>query len=336
MEERSVGAAAEDCLPGRRQVLRRVALGAAALAVAGCGEGAGQTRRHLQGSAASPTRPVTTSADTDLQLVRKAIVDEQALLAASTTVSRRFPALRAQLVPVLAQQRQHLTRLRATLTGVAPPRSRIPPQIAGSRDVAMAQLVERLADVRDARLSGCRDATAGPLAELLGSVAASHAQTTKVLAPRHPGVATGAVGHVDAVDPLQPCLAAEHAVIYGYGVLGGVVSAGVSDTPLSTLVRTSYDIHRSRRDALEALIREGRRHPVASAPAYELPFVVAQAGDARRLARYLELRCANSYAFALTALPRGQRQLISTAFIDGAVRGVDWGAAPVAFPGLAA
>ncbi len=280
----------------------------------------------------TPSR--SPSDEADILLVRKAIADEERLLAFGTAVSRRFRVTRSPLASALAGQALHVSRLRASLTDLDPPVSANHATVPVRPDDALKQVVRLTADVKDARLAGCQTATAGLLAELLGSVAASHAVTVSALSPDAVGGPPPAAAPVRTVAPLQRCLAGEHAAVYGYGLLAGVLSAGVSQTPVADAARSSYQVHRSRRDVLVELIRAAAEPPVASAAAYDLPFPVTGSQTAHRLARLLEARCAAVYAQSVGALQRGDRRFVSAALVDCAVRGAGWGAPPVPFPGL--
>ncbi|NED26181.1 DUF4439 domain-containing protein, partial [Streptomyces anulatus] len=77
----------------------------------------------------------------------------------------------------------------------------------------------------------------------------------------------------------QAALAAEHAAVYGYGVLGGRIEG-----KRGTEARAAYDGHRARRDALARAVRDLGGRPVASDAAYALPFAVADSPSAVRLA----------------------------------------------------
>lgn len=137
-----------------------------------------------------------------------------------------------------------------------------------------------------------------------------------------------------AVHALQRCLAAEHAAVYGYGVVGGVLAVTTSqDSPLEALATSAYGDHRTRRDALVARLVALGATPVASRPAYALPFPVHTTTACRRLARLLEDRCAALYADAVAGTELGGRRFTAEALRSCAVRAVDWGAEPVAFPG---
>lgn len=276
-------------------------------------------------------------ADVDIALVRKAIADEEILAEFCTAVLRRHPPARTKLTLMVAHQRQHISRLRATLTDLDPPVTRAPTRVPARVDAALMAAGRLSARTGDARLVACQVATAGLLAELLGSVAASHAQAASILAPQGEGVVltTPTTSALTAAQPLQSCLAAEHAAVYGYGLLGGVLSAAVSGTALAKAATSSYDVHRARRDRLTQLLRVAGERPVAAAPAYQVPVQVSGPDTASRLARILESRCAVVYARATAQLLPGARRLVSTALVDCATRGVSWGAEASAFPGLA-
>ncbi|WP_228984693.1 ferritin-like domain-containing protein, partial [Streptomyces sp. DH12] len=90
---------------------------------------------------------------------------------------------------------------------------------------------------------------------------------------------------------LQAALAAEHAAVYGYGVVGGRIGE-----QRRTEARTAYDAHRARRDALVRDVKGAGGTPVAAAAGYALPFPVPDAAAAARLAAELEMRVAGVYA----------------------------------------
>jgi hypothetical protein len=137
------------------------------------------------------------------------------------------------------------------------------------------------------------------------------------------------------VEGLQRCLAAEHAAIYAYGVLGGRLAglAPAAAGPKQELAQTSYAAHRARRDALVEAIEGLDADPVAADPAYALPFTPSSAGSCARLARYIEARCCEVYAYAVSLTSDDLRRFAAHALIDAASRGVAWGAPPQAFPG---
>ncbi|URN17805.1 DUF4439 domain-containing protein, partial [Streptomyces sudanensis] len=93
--------------------------------------------------------------------------------------------------------------------------------------------------------------------------------------------------------------------------------------------------HRARRDAMARTVRDLGGAPVASAPAYALPFPVADGGGAVRLAAVLEDRVAGAYADLVRASRGALRREAAAALREAAVRAARWRGGGVAFPGLA-
>ncbi|WP_461011933.1 ferritin-like domain-containing protein [Streptomyces capparidis] len=127
----------------------------------------------------------------------------------------------------------------------------------------------------------------------------------------------------------QSALAAEHAAVYGYGVVGARLDEG-----RRTRARSAWDAHRARRDALERTVRDLGGRPRAAAPAYALPRPVPDAAAAVELAAELEDRVAAVYA-DLVRHTRGElRRDAAAALREAAVRAVGWRGRSTAFPGL--
>lgn len=129
---------------------------------------------------------------------------------------------------------------------------------------------------------------------------------------------------------LQAALAAEHAAVYGYGVVGGRIGA-----ERRREARAAYDAHRARRDELERTVLDLGGKPVAAGAAYALPFAVSGPADAIRLAADLEDRVAGVYSDLVRAARGARRASAAVALRDAAVRAVRWRGSSVAFPGLA-
>jgi hypothetical protein len=132
------------------------------------------------------------------------------------------------------------------------------------------------------------------------------------------------------VDAAQAALAAEHAAVYGYSVVGGKVAAD-----RRAEAQQAYDAHRARRDALARTVTDLGAAPVAAAAGYELPFAVTGPAAALRLAGYLEDRVAGAYGDLVAVAIGGIRQDAAAALREAAVRGVRWTGVGVAFPGVA-
>jgi hypothetical protein len=140
----------------------------------------------------------------------------------------------------------------------------------------------------------------------------------------------GTSSEVGELKALQAALRAEHAAVYGYGVVGGRISGERKDE-----VRAVYDAHRARRDELARAVRDLGGRPVAADPAYALPFPVTDTGSAVRLAVELEEGVAGVYSDLVRAVEGVRRRTAAEALREAAVRAVRWRGSSVAFPGLA-
>ncbi|MEU5099733.1 ferritin-like domain-containing protein [Streptomyces sp. NPDC020996] len=129
---------------------------------------------------------------------------------------------------------------------------------------------------------------------------------------------------------LQAALAAEHAAVYGYGVVGGRIGER-----RRAEARSAYDAHRARRDTLVREVRDLGGTPAAAAAAYALPFPVPDSAAAVRLAAELEDRVAGVYSDLVRASGGELRRGAAEALREAAVRAVRWRGESVAFPGLA-
>ncbi|MEU3686681.1 ferritin-like domain-containing protein [Streptomyces narbonensis] len=135
---------------------------------------------------------------------------------------------------------------------------------------------------------------------------------------------------MSALDAAQAALAAEHAAVYGYGVVGGRIG-----TARKAEATAAFEAHRARRDALRRTVRDLGGAPVAAAAAYELPFPVADTAGAVRLAAVLEDRVAGVYSDLVRAGRGPLRSEAAAALREAAVRAVRWRGSDVTFPGLA-
>ncbi|MFD9126998.1 ferritin-like domain-containing protein [Kitasatospora sp. NPDC059571] len=133
-----------------------------------------------------------------------------------------------------------------------------------------------------------------------------------------------------SVAALQAALAAEHAAVYGYGVVGARMPAG----PRREDARAAYTAHQARRDALERLVGGARATPAPPAAGYRLPFAVNDDAAAGRLAAHLETRLTAVYADAVAGTTGPLRQTAAAALRETALRAAHWGAALPALPGL--
>lgn len=133
-----------------------------------------------------------------------------------------------------------------------------------------------------------------------------------------------------SVDAAQAALAGEHACVYGYGVVGAHLPDGAE------AAHAALTAHRSRRDALTALIRAADADPVAAEPGYALPSPVTDEATARALAVLLEERLGPLYADLVGAADSPElREFGARGVVTAAVQALAWGGSPTAFPGLA-
>ena len=137
---------------------------------------------------------------------------------------------------------------------------------------------------------------------------------------------------MSTLDALQTTLAAEHAAVYVYGVLGGQTSR-TSDPALFTAVSAAYGAHRARRDALTRFVADLGGTPVAAQASYELPAALGTATAVSRTALGLEVSCASTYAFLVASTVGPRRRWAVTALRDASVRELGFGGAPAPFPG---
>ena len=138
-------------------------------------------------------------------------------------------------------------------------------------------------------------------------------------------------------EALNAALAAEHAAVWGYGVVGTALPA-----ERRRLATAAENAHRDARDRLVALVSEQGAEPAGPEGAYELPFPVLSAVDAATLAVTLEEGAEAAWAWVLDqATERETRTWAVTVLGDTEVRAVTWRAAAgrtpvtVALPGLA-
>jgi hypothetical protein len=137
-------------------------------------------------------------------------------------------------------------------------------------------------------------------------------------------------------EALQKALAAEHAAVWGYGVVGAALGAD-GRAPAAT----AENAHRDVRDQVEALLGDREVEPAGAQGGYALPFPVLSAVDAAALAVVLEDGIAAAWVRVLDqAAERSTREIAVAVLSATEVRAVAWrGAAkqnPVtkALPGL--
>jgi hypothetical protein len=135
---------------------------------------------------------------------------------------------------------------------------------------------------------------------------------------------------------LNEALAAEHAAVWGYGVVGAALGAGAASAAAA-----AETAHRDLRDQVTALLVERKAEAVGAQGGYALPFPVLSEVDAAALAVVLEEGTAAAWVRVLDqSVERSTRELAVEALSAAEVRAVAWrsaaGQTPVmrAFPGL--
>ncbi len=135
---------------------------------------------------------------------------------------------------------------------------------------------------------------------------------------------------------LREALSAEHAAVWGYGVVGAALAADSQ-----ALAQSSETAHRDVRDQVAGLLAGRDADPVRAEGGYALPFPVLSAADAAALAVVLEDGVAAAWVRVLDrAVERTTRELAVGVLSAAEVRAVGWrraaGQTPEtrAFPGL--
>jgi hypothetical protein len=148
--------------------------------------------------------------------------------------------------------------------------------------------------------------------------------------------APGALDERTENSALGEALAAEHAAVWGYGVVGAALEGGAQG-----VATTSETAHRDIRDRVVDLLAERGADPVGAQGGYALPFPVLSGTDAAALAVVLEDGVAAAWVRVLDqAVERTTRELAVGALTAAEIRAVGWrsaaGQTPTtsALPGL--
>ena len=135
------------------------------------------------------------------------------------------------------------------------------------------------------------------------------------------------------LDDLQRTLAGEHAATYVFGVLGGR-AATVGSPTLRAALATAYDVHRTRRDRLEAMVHAEDATPVAAAPGYALPRSLTSPAALTAEALRVERSCTATYAALVAGTTGSRRRWAITALAESAASELGFGGRPQALPGI--
>ena len=135
------------------------------------------------------------------------------------------------------------------------------------------------------------------------------------------------------IESLQKTLAAEHAAVHLYGVLGGQSSKSQQPTLFRQLDH-AYDEHRASRDKLTELINAKGRDPVAAKVDYAVPGPTSTPNQIEAVARTIERRVTQTYGELVENTAGADRRWAIAALDASAVRELGFGVAPSDFPGL--
>jgi Domain of unknown function (DUF4439) len=135
------------------------------------------------------------------------------------------------------------------------------------------------------------------------------------------------------VQALQKALAAEHAAVHLYGLLGAQSSKSRQPTLFRKLDQT-YEAHRAARDRLTVLVNAKGRDPVAAKVDYVVPGPTSSPAQIEAVARTIERRVTHTYGELVANTAGSDRQWAIAALDASALREVSFGVKPSNFPGL--
>ena len=135
------------------------------------------------------------------------------------------------------------------------------------------------------------------------------------------------------VEALQKTLAAEHAAVHLYGVLGGQASKSQNPT-LFRQLDEAYGEHRASRDRLTVLINAKGKAPVAALVDYAVPGPTSTPSQIEAVARTIERRVTATYGELVENTAGADRRGAIAALDASALRELGFGIAPSTFPGL--
>ena len=135
------------------------------------------------------------------------------------------------------------------------------------------------------------------------------------------------------LEALQTTLAAEHAAVYVYGLLGSRTSQ-TAEAPLYVALRAAYESHRECRDTLIGEIAAMGGTPAPAAPAYTPPAGLDTTEGRYQAALALEKGCASTYAALVGATTGPLRAGAIGLLNDAAARELSFRGIPENFPGM--
>lgn len=135
------------------------------------------------------------------------------------------------------------------------------------------------------------------------------------------------------VQALQKALAAEHAAVDLYGLLGAQSSQSQQPALFARLER-AYSEHRTARDELTVLVSAKGADPVAAEVDYDVPGPISTPPQVESVARTLERRVTRTYGELIAHTSGTDRRWAITALDASALRELAFGTTPSVFPGI--
>lgn len=143
------------------------------------------------------------------------------------------------------------------------------------------------------------------------------------------GASTDPVG---AVSALQAVLRAEHAAVYGYGLVGAHCVGSRTRTATA-----EWNRHRNQRDQVRRMLRGRGATPAPAQAAYRTPFRVDGPRTAAALAAHLEDGVAAAYLGLVAVASTELRSFAADRLGDSAIHAAWWrGGKTAPFPGMPA
>lgn len=137
---------------------------------------------------------------------------------------------------------------------------------------------------------------------------------------------------MSSTEALQATLAAEHAAIYLYGVLGARTSQSASPALYAALT-AAHRRHRSRRDQLRMFLQDHGAEPVAAESIYEVPSSWAGPVQISAAALRLEQSSTEDLTAVVAQTALRVRRWALTEVVWSATAELDFGGAASTWPG---
>jgi hypothetical protein len=134
---------------------------------------------------------------------------------------------------------------------------------------------------------------------------------------------------VTAGQELDTALAAEHAAVYAYGIIGARTTGN-----LRVIATAAFNAHRARRDRLRTLIISGGGTPAEPTATYDLPVIPSTAAQAVELAVLVEEGVTTAYLELTASTDAAVRQMSALAMQECATRSYGLRPEIAAFPGM--